>query len=174
MTQIVFGQLRFPSPTLTRWLPQMQHVLVGIFICFVSTTAATAPAADQSDFESPTAAVKALKTALEKDSGTEILKIFGRQYKDELIGGDAIASRHDRQQLFSAIQETWKLRDDGDGQNILIIGNNAWPFPFPLVKSGVRWHFDTASGIEEVVQRRTGENELTAIEMCKLYIGRAT
>ena len=48
----------------------------------------------------------------------------------------------------------------------LVIGPGAWPFPIPLVTTGSEWSFDLASGIEEILNRRVGENELHAIQTC--------
>ena len=144
-------------------------VSVGFLVCLVSEVMAT-PLANQSDFDSPTTAVEAFQAALEKDNIEALLKIFDPKFKQELIGGDPAAFQHDRQQVLSAMQDTWELRDDGDDRKVLIIGPDAWPFPFPLVKSGNRWRFDTESGIEEVIQRRIGENELNAIAMCGEYL----
>ena len=57
-------------------------------------------------------------------------------------------------------------------QRILKLGTEVWPFPFPLVKSEKdgKWAFDTVAGIEEIVNRRIGENELQAIETVRLYV----
>ena len=55
---------------------------------------------------------------------------------------------------------------------IISIGSEVWPFPFPLVKSEKdgKWAFDTVAGIEEIVNRRIGENELHAIETARTYV----
>ena len=52
----------------------------------------------------------------------------------------------------------------------LVIGNEDWPFPVPLVKEASGWRFDTAAGKEEVIARRIGRNELAAIETCRAYV----
>ena len=53
---------------------------------------------------------------------------------------------------------------------VLVIGPEAWPFPIPLVRSGTEWRFKTAEGLEEIVNRRIGANELHAIAVCRDYI----
>ncbi|PYQ66126.1 MAG: hypothetical protein DMF53_04050 [Acidobacteria bacterium] len=55
---------------------------------------------------------------------------------------------------------------------ILAVGNDPWPLPIPLVKAGSGWAFDTAAGIEEVINRRIGRNELSAIQT-RLAVGDA-
>jgi len=87
-----------------------------------------------------------------------------------LIGGDPIASRENRKQASEKAQAMHKLRDDGKNRKVLYIGDQAWPVPFPLVKENGSWRFDTEAGLEEVISRRIGENELNAISICKAYI----
>ena len=53
---------------------------------------------------------------------------------------------------------------------ILTIGRQAFPFPVPIVREGDSWHFDSASGLEEILDRRIGENELAAIETLRAYV----
>jgi hypothetical protein len=48
-------------------------------------------------------------------------------------------------------------------RRILVLGDLAWPFPFPAVRVDGKWSFDTVDGLEEVINRRIGENELTAV-----------
>ena len=129
-----------------------------------------AKAVEQMTFATPDAAVDALLAALEKDELETLFDIFGREYEDELIGGDPIASREARKQAFEKAQEMHKLRDDSEDRKVLLIGPEAWPVPFPLVMEGGSWRFDTAAGIEEVVNRRIGANELNAIAICRAYI----
>jgi hypothetical protein len=55
---------------------------------------------------------------------------------------------------------------------ILQIGNKLWPFPFPLLKGDEdgKWAFDTQAGLEEIVNRRIGENELETIATLRAYV----
>ena len=59
-----------------------------------------------------------------------------------------------------------------DGK-VLVIGNEDWPFPVPLVKDGNGWRFDTAAGKEEVLARRIGRNELAVDPVCRTYVARS-
>ena len=69
-----------------------------------------------------------------------------------------------------AVREQWRLADDGPNRKTLIIGNEDWPFPVPLVKEASGWRFDTAAGKEEVLARRIGRNELTVLETSRAYV----
>ena len=46
---------------------------------------------------------------------------------------------------------------------MLAVGNDAWPLPIPIVRSGGRWRFDSAAGSQELINRRIGRNELLTI-----------
>jgi len=106
-----------------------------------------AKAAEQMTFKTADAAVDSLIAALEKDDLDTLLDIFGREYEEELIGGDPIASRENRKQASERAQAMHKLRDDGKDRKVLYIGDQAWPVPFPLVKEGEVWRFDTEAGL---------------------------
>ena len=70
----------------------------------------------------------------------------------------------------AAAAEGWRLVDQDSNRKTLIVGNEGWPFPVPLVKVGTAWHFDAAAGMEEVIARRIGRNELVVIETCRTYV----
>ena len=69
-----------------------------------------------------------------------------------------------------AVREQWHLEDVTPTQKTLVIGNEEWPFPVPLVKGADGWRFDTAAGKEEVLARRIGRNELQAIATSRAYV----
>ena len=59
---------------------------------------------------------------------------------------------------------------EGADKAVLIIGQEEWPFPIPLVRKDGAWSFDTAAGREEILFRRIGRNELSAIQTCLAYV----
>ncbi|MCK5432971.1 MAG: DUF2950 family protein, partial [Gammaproteobacteria bacterium] len=134
----------------------LQSVVPIISGANAATETSEAKAPEQKTFKSADAAVDSLIAALGKDDLDTLLDIFGRQYEQQLIGGDPIASRENRKEAAKKAQAMHKLRDDGKDKKILYIGDQAWPFPYPIVKEGDSWLFDTEEGIEEVVSRRIG------------------
>jgi hypothetical protein len=120
-------------------------------------------------FDSPEAAARALHDAAAKGSVDEVLAIFGPEGKELLDTSDPASARRNRAVFAVAFAEAWRLVDDG-GRKWLIIGNEQWPFPVPLVKERGGWRFDTAAGKEEVLARRIGRNELAAIRVCRAYV----
>ena len=141
-------------------------LLAGILSMTVAPFITIAQAADQAVFKTADMAVDALSKGLAKDDREALLNIFGKEYENELLDDD----RESRKRASQAINEKKELRDDGADKKILYIGNESWPLPFPLVKTKAGWHFDTEVGIDELVNRRIGRNELNAIKICHLYI----
>lgn len=157
---------------------RLRTFLRFVFVTFVTlgvlvgaqSIASRVMAAEQLTFATPDAAVDALVAAVAAEDVERLLDIFGREFKSELIGGDETAFRENRKILADALAEAVSL-DDGDvDTKSLIVGAKAWPFPFPIVREAGVWRFDTEAGIEEVIDRRIGRNELGAIEICRAYI----
>jgi hypothetical protein len=124
---------------------------------------ASAPAA-QRTFSSPDEAAKALTDAVRAADVNALLAIVGPASKSWLISGDAVADREDWKRFLAAYDRKNAITKDGDAKATLVVGEDAWPFPAPLVKKGSKWAFDTAAGREEVLNRRVGANELAAIQ----------
>jgi hypothetical protein len=120
-------------------------------------------------FAQPEDAVKALTQAVRAGKVDEVRAIFGPEGRD-LVDSDAADARGNRQVFAAAFREKWQLVDDGADRKTLVVGNEAWPFPVPLVKDESGWHFDAAAGKEEVLNRRIGRNELAAIGVCNTYV----
>jgi hypothetical protein len=72
--------------------------------------------------------------------------------------------------LKEAAAEAVAVKDIGDDRSLILLGDEVWPFPFPAVKVDGRWSFDTIDGLEEVINRRIGENELTAIANMRGFV----
>jgi len=128
-----------------------------------------APAAGGKTFDTPESAVLALNEATTRGDLPTLLAIFGPEAKEIVDTSDADTGQRNRQVFAVAMSEGWHLEDHGKAK-VLVVGNEAWPFPVPLVQDGGRWRFDTADGKEEVLARRIGRNELAAIRICKTYV----
>ncbi len=135
--------------------------------CAVTVLAQTGA---QRTFASPEDAVKALADTVKAGNLEALLAIFGPEGK-ELIDSSEPAVARENQQVFTvAFREKWHLEDAGPDRKTLVIGNEDWPFPVPIVKAGNAWRFDTAAGKEEVLDRRIGRNELAAIDTVHAYV----
>ena len=119
-------------------------------------------------FDSPEAAATALATAVASGSMEDVRALFGPE-SESLFDTDPIVVKRNREVFQVAMAEGWRVVDDGE-RKTLVVGNEAWPFPVPLVRSGAKWRFDAAAGMEEIVARRIGRNELAAIRVCRTYV----
>jgi hypothetical protein len=120
-------------------------------------------------FASPEEAVKALATAAASGDASKIVAFFGPEGQALLDSSDPATARNNLQVFTVAMGEGWKLVDEGAAKT-LVIGNEEWPFPVPLVKEAAGWRFDTAAGKEQILDRRIGRNELAAITAAHGYV----
>jgi len=126
--------------------------------------------AAQRTFATPEDAVRALAEAVKKGSLDDLLALLGAEGQEIVDTSDAATARHNREIFSVAFTEGWRLQDQGANRKVLIVGNEAWPFPIPIVMQGNSWRFDTAAGKEELFARRIGRNELTVIQTCRAYV----
>jgi len=131
---------------------------------------AVAAGARQTTFASPEQAVEALYQAMSTDNIGGLLKMFGPESKPLVKSGDPVADEEVREKFESEYKEANKIVREGDDKAILVIGEDEWPFPIPIVKQHDVWRFDTKAGKEEILNRRIGNNELSAIEVCGAYV----
>jgi Protein of unknown function (DUF2950) len=137
----------------------------------VAITVGVAADSEQQTFASPKLAVEALVAAASAaDAPAQLLRIFGPHGEDLVRSGDPIADKNARERFVAAYTKANKIVMDSADKAILIIGQRAWPFPIPIVKQGNVWRFDTQAGAEEILDRRIGRNELSAIEVCRAHV----
>lgn len=132
-------------------------------------TAAGAQVAHRS-FDTPESAVDAFVAALEGGDGAALQGILGPGSESLVSSGDAVQDAADRTEFLGAYRTRHALAEEGADRRTLVIGGNDWPFPVPLVRRGGRWQFDGAAGVDELVYRRIGTNELGAIAVCRGYV----
>ncbi|OAP40976.1 hypothetical protein AU381_03560 [Sinorhizobium glycinis] len=126
-----------------------------------------AAADDPPAFDDPAKAVEAFKERLAANDFEGLAKLLGLDAA-KLKGGEGAM------ETFAIIREgaarNVRMRDL-EGRKIIEIGDRLWPMPFPIVKGeDGKWAFDTYVGLEEVLNRRVGENELEAIETVRAYV----
>jgi hypothetical protein len=124
----------------------------------------------QKAFGSPEEAMKALADAVQTGDMKGMLAILGPEGEDIVSSGDQVADKNTGERFLKAYQETVYFVKEKEDRVAVIIGNDYWPFPIPIVKKGEGWVLDTKEGREEVLNRRLGRNELNAIEVCSAYV----
>jgi hypothetical protein len=127
-------------------------------------------AAEQKTFATPEAAVDALMAALKADDDAAIVAIFGDTHKDLVVTPDKAANSATRAKIAGAMQTLRVLSDAGQDRRIVLIGDQAWPMPIPLVREKGAWRFATEQGADELINRRIGGNERNAITVLRAYV----
>ncbi len=120
-------------------------------------------------FSSPENALKTLAEAVKTNDKTLLDQIFAPPWKD-LRSGDEVQDTAEFNEFAKHLAEKTDLVKENDSKVILHVGNENWPFPIPIVKYNDQWFFDTEAGKEEILNRRIGEDELTAILVCRAYV----
>ncbi len=127
-------------------------------------------AAEQKTFATPEAAVDAYMAALKADDDAALIAIFGAEHRELIITPDTAANSATRAKFLAALQTFRVLAERSPDRRVLLIGDQAWPFPVPLVKDKGAWRFATEEGADEIVNRRIGGNERNAIVVLRAYI----
>jgi hypothetical protein len=130
---------------------------------FAETTA-------QTTFARPEDALRALVAAGRTHDQAKIAAILGPESQDVVSSGDPVADRAGAARFVAAATEKSRFETLDDGHVVAHIGKDDSPFAIPLVKEGERWRFDTAAGREELLNRRIGRNEITAIAAVRGYV----
>jgi len=129
--------------------------------------ALAAPA--QKSFASLDDAVNALVAAIRAADRKALVEILGPQGIPLVWSGDTVADRAALQRFVAAYDRAHRLQGGG-GKVVLYVGDDDFPFPIPLVPEGPRWLWDTDAGDDELLSRRIGKNELSAIQVCLAYV----
>jgi DUF2950 family protein len=122
---------------------------------------------EQRTFASAEEASRALFAAMQGEDEQAPLSILGPAGKDVLSSGDPDEDLNARVGFVVKYQEMHRFVTEANGTVSLIVGAENWPFPIPLVNNHGTWFFDTAAGKDEIVFRRIGRNELSAMEACR-------
>ena len=124
----------------------------------------------QTGFASPEEAVATLVNAAKSDDTMELSAILGPDGKELISSGDEVADKNGRARFVRFYEEKNTVVKETDTKAVLEVGNEAWPFPIPIVKAGGEWRFDTKAGKQEILHRRIGRNELSTIQACLAYL----
>jgi hypothetical protein len=163
----------YPSPTskvsgmnIVGFWSSLRRLALALLVA-VPLVAAAAP---QETFATPEAAVEALMAALKADNDAAMIALFGEEYRDLIVQPDRAATSANRARAAAAMQALRVLKSPSADRRVLVIGEEAWPVPIPIVRKGERWRFASEEGADEIVSRRIGGNERNAIEVLRAYI----
>jgi hypothetical protein len=124
---------------------------------------------NQTRFATPEEAVDALARAAQTKDQAALTSIFGPD-RSKLMTGDPVQDNNALEHFAANLRESHKLEKVSDAKLTLVVGTDNWPSPIPIVKDGNEWRFDTAAGLEEILNRHIGDDELSAILTCRAYV----
>jgi DUF2950 family protein len=134
----------------------------------VSSAAGAAQGAPRA-FSSPEQAAEALFVAVQGGDDQALAQLFGGN-RQVLSCGDELQDDQDRRMFVAKYREMHRIGRNDD-LAVLYVGAENWPFPVPLASRNGSWVFDTQNGKEEILLRRIGENELSAIDVSRAIGG---
>jgi len=152
--------------------PSAQGTLIGVAtiacICLGTELCAAAPA---KTFSTPQQAANALLAATDPFDVAKLDALFGSAGKDIIESGELAQQRQRASEFAAEAREKMHVSiDKTERRAFVLVGNEDWPFPVPVVKRGLTWSFDAAAGRREILYRRIGSNELDAIAICRGYV----
>jgi hypothetical protein len=141
------------------WLPSAQG----------ANPTETPPGETEMAFTTSGDAIKALQSAVALNDQTALRELFGPEF-NELMTGDKVQDANNARRFATAMAQSCRPVPDGTDKIILEVGPTQWPMPIPLVMTNGQWHFDTAAGKEEIINRHIGKDEFEAIGVCRAYV----
>src|SRR5438876_9347427 len=154
--------------------------IVNCFLFVLATQAAPEPKQEstsaaqpqQKQFDTPKQAADALIEVGGNFDMTVAMEILGPDSDDIVTSEDPVMDKNRAQAFAAKAKEKSSTQiDKGDpNRAILLVGNDDFPLPIPIVKRKGKWSFDTKVGREEILNRRIGANELNAIEICRGFV----
>ncbi len=149
--------------------------VLGIVIIMASLEASSlraAPGAGPKMFDTPQQAVDALVQAAASDDTAALLEILGAEGKSLVSTGEPVQDKKDRASFAERARENTVVSVDvfDAHRATFSIGKDEWPAAIPLVEKKGKWSFDAKEGVQELLDRRIGGNELDAIAVCRGFV----
>jgi hypothetical protein len=155
--------------SLTRSLPAVcMLLLLGLGACQPQDQ--PQGTADQRYFASPVDAADALVQAAQDNDIEALRDILGAKHQEIYQTTDTADNLEDRQQFAEMAAEDMLFRPLDEHTFELVVGDDQWPLPIPIIQESQGWRFDTAAGLEEIINQRVGQNELLIIDVCSRLI----
>jgi hypothetical protein len=155
--------------------------MLGIF-CVLTAFSYTSSQSDQQApetqqptgkaFDTPQQAADALIKAADPYDVPALKQILGPDGIDLVSSEDPVRDKNIAAAFAKKAHEKQAVNVDPThpARAILVVGNDDWPLPIPIVRNGGKWRFDTKAGREDILFRRIGTNELDAIQICHGYV----
>src|SRR5215831_6830637 len=137
-----------------------------------NTSLASSPVAQQRAFATPQEAADALVQAAGTYDLPTLEQILGPASQDLLSSEDPVSDKNKAAEFAAEGRQKTEVKVGAKNASsaTVLVGDDSWPLPIPLVKKGNEWRFDTKAGRQEILYRRIGSNELDAIAICRGYV----
>lgn len=150
------------------WRTILPTASLAILFCTLSPLSASAQEQGEKTFASPKDAAQALYSAVQADDKSAMLAVLGSSASSIIESGDDVQDKNNRASFVKSYDRMNRWEGVTNGEQVLYIGANNWPFPIPLKKTtSGQWYFDTKTGLQEILFRRIGKNELATIKVCR-------
>jgi hypothetical protein len=138
----------------------------------IQESAAAAAQPQQKQFDTPKQAADALIQVAANFDVAAAKEILGPDSDDIIASEDPVQDKNRAIAFAEKAKEKNSIELDKKDPNraILLVGNDDFPLPIPIVKRKGKWSFDTKVGREEILNRRIGANELNAIQICRGFV----
>src|SRR5262245_23019268 len=143
--------------------------LATLAVTTVFLTVATGVFA-QERYRNPDEAVTALVDAVRTDSLQQMMRVLGPGSDEIVRSGDPVDDAALRKRFLDAFTAKHQIVPEGEDQAVLIVGEEDWPFPIRLVRLNNTWRFEGQLARSQIVYRRIGRNEMSAIDACGAYV----
>lgn len=137
-----------------------------VFSWRASYTPTLAQQVGQQTFASVEDAGRALFAAMHAPDDRSLMTILGPAGNDVISSGDPVEDLDARTNFSTKYEEMHRFVKEPNGTVKLVVGAENWPLPIPLVNKNGAWYFDTPAGKDEILFRRIGKNELSAMQAC--------
>lgn len=148
----------------------VKRALGGLALTLVLCVPLRGVGADQEIFPTPEGAVTALADALKSNDAAALIRIFGAAHKRMVVTSDPAEDRVLWSDALAELNAYHLLVETAPDRRTLLVGDEAWPMPIPLVHEKDGWRFATELGEQEVINRRIGANEREAIAVLRAYL----
>jgi len=160
--------IRFSKPSARRCAAAVASAIVALQLAGLAQPSLARQAAPKT-FSTAEEASQALYLAVQNKDEKALAAILGAG-KELVSSNDRVQDRRDRARFIEKYREMHRLAHEPGAATVLYIGAENWPFPIPLASENGAWHFDAKTGMQEVLFRRIGENELSASQACHALV----
>ncbi len=154
-----------------KWRALLLSAFVLLFTLVQTATLASAQEPGEKTFATPQDAGKTLDEAVQSGDKAAMLSVLGQSASSVVSSGDEVQDKNNGEVFLKRFQQMNRWGSESNGDQTLYLGAENWPFPIPLKKDAAgQWYFDSKAGVEEILFRRIGKNELATIRVCGVLV----